>query len=76
VISLLNERGNDLVFLLWGSYAQRKGAMIDRNRHLVLQSPHPSPLSAHRGFFGNQHFSRTNAWLQQHNKNPIDWRVE
>jgi uracil-DNA glycosylase len=76
VISLLNERGNDLVFLLWGSYAQRKGAMIDRNRHLVLQSPHPSPLSAHRGFFGNQHFSRTNAWLQQHNKTPIDWRVE
>ncbi|MBC53645.1 MAG: uracil-DNA glycosylase [Gammaproteobacteria bacterium] len=76
VISLLNERGNNLVFLLWGSYAQRKGAMIDRNRHLVLQSPHPSPLSAHRGFFGNQHFSRANAWLQQHNKTPIDWRVE
>jgi uracil-DNA glycosylase len=76
VISLLNEHGDHLVFLLWGSYAQRKGAMIDRNRHLVLQSPHPSPLSAHRGFFGNQHFSRTNAWLQQHNKTPIDWRVE
>ncbi len=76
VISLLNEHGDNLVFLLWGSYAQRKGAMIDRNRHLVLQSPHPSPLSAHRGFFGNQHFSRTNAWLQQHNKTPIDWRVE
>lgn len=76
VISLLNERGQDLVFLLWGSYAQRKGAMIDRNRHLVLQSPHPSPLSAHRGFFGNQHFSKTNAWLREHNKTPIDWRVE
>lgn len=76
VISLLNEHGDHLVFLLWGSYAQRKGAMIDRNRHLVLQSPHPSPLSAHRGFFGNQHFSRTNAWLQQHNKSPIDWQVE
>lgn len=76
VISVLNERGQHLVFLLWGSYAQRKGAMIDRNRHLVLQSPHPSPLSAHRGFFGNQHFSRTNAWLREHNKTPIDWRVE
>lgn len=76
VISVLNEHGQNLVFLLWGSYAQRKGAMIDRNRHLVLQSPHPSPLSAHRGFFGNQHFSQTNAWLQQHNKTPIDWQVE
>lgn len=76
VISVLNERGQNLVFLLWGSYAQRKGAMIDRDRHLVLQSPHPSPLSAHRGFFGNQHFSRTNAWLREHNKTPIDWRVE
>lgn len=76
IINLLNERGDGLVFLLWGSYAQRKGAMIDRSRHLVLQSPHPSPLSAHRGFFGNQHFSRTNAWLQQHNKTVIDWRVE
>lgn len=76
VISVLNERGENLVFLLWGSYAQRKGAMIDRDRHLVLQSPHPSPLSAHRGFFGNQHFSRTNAWLREHGKTPIDWRVE
>lgn len=76
VISVLNEHGQNLVFLLWGSYAQRKGAMIDRDRHLVLQSPHPSPLSAHRGFFGNQHFSRTNTWLQQHNKSPIDWQVE
>lgn len=76
VISVLNEHGEHLVFLLWGSYAQRKGAMIDRNRHLVLQSPHPSPLSAHRGFFGNQHFSRTNTWLRQHHKTPIDWRVE
>ncbi|HDZ09098.1 uracil-DNA glycosylase [Pseudohongiella sp.] len=76
VISVLNEHGQNLVFLLWGSYAQRKGAMIDRERHLVLQSPHPSPLSAHRGFFGNQHFSRANAWLCEHNKTPIDWRVE
>lgn len=76
VISVLNQHGQNLVFLLWGSYAQRKGSMIDRNRHLVLQSPHPSPLSAHRGFFGNQHFSRANAWLQQHNKTPIDWQVE
>jgi uracil-DNA glycosylase len=76
VISVLNERAQNLVFLLWGSYAQRKGAVIDGKRHLVLQSPHPSPLSAHRGFFGNHHFSRTNTYLSEHNKTPIDWRVE
>lgn len=76
IISLLNERREHLVFLLWGSYAQRKGAMIDRERHLVLQSPHPSPLSAHRGFFGNQHFSRGNDYLREHGQTPIDWRVE
>lgn len=76
IISLLNERREHLVFLLWGSYAQRKGAMIDRDRHLVLQSPHPSPLSAHRGFFGNQHFSRSNDYLREHGQTAIDWRVE
>ena len=62
-----------LVFILWGAYAQRKGASIDTWRHLVLKSPHPSPLSAHRGFFGNKHFSKTNDYLIAHGKAPIDW---
>jgi uracil-DNA glycosylase len=75
VVTLLNARREHLVFLLWGSYAQRKGAMIDRERHLVLESPHPSPLSASRGFFGNQHFSRANAYLLQHGMTAIDWQV-
>lgn len=76
VIELLNEQRQDLVFLLWGSHAQRKGRIIDRQRHLVLQSPHPSPLSASRGFFGNRHFSQTNDWLQTRGRTPIDWRVD
>lgn len=76
VIEVLNEGRDNLVFMLWGSYAQRKGAMIDRQRHLVLQSPHPSPLSAHRGFFGNKHFSRANAYLSEHGRPAIDWRVD
>lgn len=63
----------NLVFMLWGSDAIRKGAQIDRNRHLVLTSPHPSPLSAHRGFFGNHHFSQANAYLAAHGKAPIIW---
>lgn len=75
VVTLLNARREHLVFLLWGSYAQRKGVMIDRERHLVLESPHPSPLSASRGFFGNQHFSRANAYLLQHGMTAIDWQV-
>lgn len=75
IIALLNERRDNLVFLLWGSYAQRKGAIIDRARHLVLESVHPSPLSASRGFFGNHHFSQCNHYLETHNKTPIDWRV-
>lgn len=76
IIELLNEQRQDLVFLLWGSHAQRKGRIIDRQRHLVLQSPHPSPLSASRGFFGNKHFSQTNDWLQTRGRTPIDWRVD
>jgi uracil-DNA glycosylase len=64
-----------LVFLLWGSYAQKKGQFIDRNKHLVLQSPHPSPLSAHRGFLGNKHFSQTNAYLKEQGKPAIDWEI-
>ena len=69
----LNADRSGLVFMLWGSPARRKGAFIDRGRHLVLESPHPSPLSAHRGFFGNHHFSRANEWLQQHGQTPIIW---
>lgn len=76
VIEVLNQGSEHLVFMLWGSYAQRKGAMIDRNRHLVLQSPHPSPLSAHRGYFGNKHFSRANAYLSEHACEAINWSVD
>lgn len=73
VIATLSRERTGLVFLLWGSYAQGKRMLIDTSRHLVLQSPHPSPLSAHRGFFGNHHFSQTNAWLQAHGLTPIQW---
>ena len=73
VLHKLAEEREHLVFILWGAYAQRKGEFIDRNRHLVLQSPHPSPLSAHRGFFGNHHFSQTNAYLVAHGIEPIQW---
>ncbi len=69
----LNADRDGLVFMLWGSPARRKGAFIDRSRHLVLESPHPSPLSAYRGFFGNRHFSQANAWLVAHGKEPIVW---
>ena len=72
--TLFRSREN-LVFMLWGSYAQKKGKYINRDRHLVLTSPHPSPLSAHRGFFGNGHFSKTNAYLQQHGVEPISWAL-
>ena len=73
VIRRLSEEREHLVFILWGSYAQRKGEVIDRERHLVLTSPHPSPLSAHRGFFGNHHFSRANDYLVRHGGTPIAW---
>ncbi len=69
----LNADRSGLVFMLWGSHAQRKGAFIDRSRHLVLSSPHPSPLSAYRGFFGNHHFSLANDWLVKHGQAPIKW---
>ena len=72
-VNALSEHRDNLVFLLWGSDAIRKGAKIDRNRHLVLTSPHPSPLSAHRGFFGNHHFSKANEYLLAHGKSPIVW---
>lgn len=73
VVQELNDGRDGLVFLLWGSHAMKKGARIDRDRHLVLTAPHPSPLSAHRGFFGCRHFSRANAWLEQHGQEPIHW---
>ncbi|NES17530.1 MAG: uracil-DNA glycosylase [Symploca sp. SIO3E6] len=75
IISALNQQRKNLVFMLWGSYAKQKGKFIDRERHLVLTSPHPSPLSAHRGFFGNRHFSTTNAYLQKNGVEPISWSL-
>lgn len=75
VVRLLNAERDGLVFLLWGSYALKKGAVIDRDRHLVLTAPHPSPLSAHRGFFGCRHFSRANLYLEQRGVEPIDWSL-
>lgn len=73
VIKLLSDKKSSLVFILWGSYAQRKGEVIDLDKHLVLKSAHPSPFSADRGFFGNKHFSKTNAYLGEHNIAPIVW---
>jgi uracil-DNA glycosylase len=70
--ALATERTH-LVFILWGAYAQKKGDFIDRTRHLVLASAHPSPLSAYNGFFGNKHFSRANAYLVEHGETPIQW---
>lgn len=75
VIRQLDKEREHLVFMLWGSHAQKKGAFIDRKRHLVLTAPHPSPLSAYRGFFGCKHFSQANAYLQAHGLEPIDWQV-
>lgn len=75
VISLVNDQRDNVVFMLWGSYAQKKGANIDSSRHLVLKAPHPSPLSAHRGFLGCRHFSQANAYLQEHGQTPIDWQL-
>jgi uracil-DNA glycosylase len=74
-INLLNSEKKNLVFFLWGAYAQKKGETIDESKHLVLRSVHPSPLSASRGFFGNRHFSRCNEYLKLHMIEPIDWRL-
>ena len=73
VVHELAENRENLVFILWGAYAQKKGAFIDRNKHLVLTSAHPSPLSAYNGFFGNRHFSRANEYLAAHGATPIEW---
>lgn len=75
VIRHLNEEKENLVFILWGSYAQKKAAFVDRKKHLVLESVHPSPLSAHRGFFGTKPFSKANKYLEAHGKKPIDWKI-
>ena len=74
-ITALNEHRDGLVFVLWGSYAQKKGAFIDESKHLVLKSVHPSPLSAHRGFFGNHQFSQINQHLAQQGQSPINWQL-
>lgn len=75
VIRIVNAKAEPVVFMLWGSYAQKKGAFVDTSRHLVLKAPHPSPLSAHSGFFGCRHFSQANAFLEAHGQRPIDWAL-
>ena len=75
IVQSLNDGRDGLVFMLWGSYAQKKGAVIDREKHLVLKAPHPSPLSAHRGFLGCKHFSQANDYLQQQQRVPINWAI-
>lgn len=75
VIHIINEQLDGVVFLLWGSYAQKKASFVDQNKHLVLKSVHPSPLSAHRGFFGNRQFSQANEFLISRGKQPINWQL-
>ena len=75
IIAEINQHNKGCVFLLWGSHAQKKGKSIDQQKHLVLAGPHPSPLSAYRGFFGCQHFSKANQWLVAQNKSAINWQI-
>lgn len=75
-IRILNEQDRPIVFLLWGRPAQMKRSMLNNPKHLILEAPHPSPLSAYRGFFGCRHFSRTNAFLEENGLTPIDWQIE
>ncbi|MCD8512724.1 MAG: uracil-DNA glycosylase [Nitrincola sp.] len=75
IVQLVNEQCDHVVFMLWGSYAQKKGAGINTDKHLVLKAPHPSPLSAHRGFLGCRHFSQANTWLVKQGKAPIEWQL-
>ena len=75
VIKAINDHHEHVVFMLWGAYAQKKGAIIDRGKHLVLESVHPSPLSAHRGFIGNGHFGKANDYLKEHGRPIIDWQA-
>jgi len=76
VVKVLNAQDRPIVFLLWGAPAARKAATLDNPRHLILKAPHPSPLSAYRGFFGCKHFSRTNSFLESNALSPIDWQIE
>lgn len=75
IVAEVNAQDRPIVFMLWGSYAQKKGALVDTSRHLVLKAPHPSPLSAHAGFFGCRHFSKANAFLESKGLPPIDWAL-
>lgn len=75
IIRRVNDECDGVVFLLWGAYAQKKAAFVDQTKHLVLKSPHPSPLSAHNGFFGNHHFSKANEFLSSRGRQPIDWQL-
>jgi uracil-DNA glycosylase len=75
VVRIVNAKAEPVVFMLWGSYAQKKAAFVDQSRHLVLKAPHPSPLSAHSGFFGCRHFSKANAFLEEQGQPPIDWAL-
>jgi uracil-DNA glycosylase len=75
IIGEVNAREQPVVFMLWGSYAQKKAAFVDKSRHLMLKAPHPSPLSAHSGFFGCKHFSKANAFLKSRGLEPIDWAL-
>ena len=75
IIRELSTQRTGLVFMLWGKHAQKKGAMLDRSRHLVLEAPHPSPLSVYRGFYGCRHFSQANAYLTQHGQPAINWQL-
>lgn len=75
IVKLLSDQKEHLVFLLWGKYAQEKGAIIDRDKHLVLEAAHPSPFSVHNGFFGCKHFSKTNEYLEFFDKKPIEWKL-
>ena len=76
VIKQLNEQREHIVFMLWGAYAQKKGHCINQNKHLVLKAPHPSPLSAHRGFLGCRHFSQANDYLETMQQQPIQWQLD
>ena len=75
VIRVVNEQEKPVVFILWGSYAQKKASFVDQRKHLVIRSPHPSPLSAHNGFFGSRPFSKANDFLVKHDRKPIDWEL-
>ena len=74
-IQVLNQQDRPIVYLLWGSFARSKKAMLDNPKHLVLEAAHPSPLSAYKGFFGCKHFSKANAFLEQNGESPIDWQI-